>query len=86
MPDFACPPDIYAFGRIAPETKNPSFRCGAASSNSLRGLQLRRGDSLALSPNAVTVCDGGTTAKSGWRATKARICSPFSCGKTGTVT
>ena len=65
------------------DTKNPSVpvRRGVISKPS-GDCRTAPANSLALSPNTVTVSAGGTSVNSGWRATKARIWSPFSGGNT----
>src|SRR6266700_4542216 len=84
---------LAALGRIrlphaffSTDTKNPSVpvRRGVIKSPSA-DCSVAAAKSSALSHSTVVVCDGGTTANSGWRATKFRICSPFSCGNTEQV-
>src|SRR5690349_2843552 len=67
-------------------TKNPSVpvRRGVISQpSSERSAACAK--SSALSQSTLTVSSGGTTENSGWRARKARTCSPFSAGSTEQV-
>ena len=76
-----------AYRLLSTDTKNPSVpvRRGVISQPS--------GDCSAALARRRRPCprarrrsaSGGTTANSGWRATKARTCSPFSCASTEQV-
>src|SRR3982075_4764833 len=81
-----CPGSQGGACLFSTDTKNPSVPVRRGVINSPSGdCSVAAANSSALSHSTVIVCDGGNTANSGWRATKPRIWSPFSCGSTEQV-